>query len=148
MRLLLEIGRASDRKSTRLNSSHLRISYAGFCLKKELLAGPFGEGGAGLERSVGDVGDGIGRVETMRGAGEGGVDGALLFAMAAVGFGLSVVFQVRENFAAGSSWGILFPLRANGGERGAGFSLGGRGGGQGMPGRKHYYAGHGFCGGG
>src|SRR5947199_6535444 len=28
-------GRASDRKSTRLNSSHLGISYAVFCLKKK-----------------------------------------------------------------------------------------------------------------
>src|SRR5256885_3815923 len=28
----------SDRKSTRLNSSHLVISYAVFCLKKKLLA--------------------------------------------------------------------------------------------------------------
>src|SRR3989442_11095076 len=27
--------RASDRKSTRLNSSHVRISYAVFCLKKK-----------------------------------------------------------------------------------------------------------------
>src|SRR2546427_7923798 len=26
---------ASDRKSTRLNSSHSQISYAGFCLKKK-----------------------------------------------------------------------------------------------------------------
>src|SRR5437899_7731264 len=29
-----------DRKSTRLNSSHLGISYAVFCLKKKNLAGP------------------------------------------------------------------------------------------------------------
>src|SRR5205814_8445771 len=28
-------GRAGDRKSTRLNSSHLGISYAVFCLKKK-----------------------------------------------------------------------------------------------------------------
>src|SRR5215467_15569364 len=28
-------GRAADRKSTRLNSSHLVISYAVFCLKKK-----------------------------------------------------------------------------------------------------------------
>src|SRR3989442_2096062 len=28
-----------DRKSTRLNSSHVRISYAVFCLKKKKLAG-------------------------------------------------------------------------------------------------------------
>src|SRR5256885_11518299 len=30
-----ERGRARDRKSTRLNSSHLVISYAVFCLKKK-----------------------------------------------------------------------------------------------------------------
>src|SRR3989442_9058202 len=29
-----------DRKSTRLNSSHVRISYAVFCLKKKLTACP------------------------------------------------------------------------------------------------------------
>src|SRR5690554_7442994 len=28
-------GRVKDRKSTRLNSSHVRISYAVFCLKKK-----------------------------------------------------------------------------------------------------------------
>src|SRR5256885_5962647 len=30
-----EVGRGEDRKSTRLNSSHLVISYAVFCLKKK-----------------------------------------------------------------------------------------------------------------
>src|SRR5256885_12547945 len=30
------LGRALDRKSTRLNSSHLVISYAVFCLKKKM----------------------------------------------------------------------------------------------------------------
>src|SRR5690554_7170353 len=29
------IGKQQDRKSTRLNSSHVRISYAVFCLKKK-----------------------------------------------------------------------------------------------------------------
>src|SRR5436305_6181931 len=29
------VGRVADRKSTRLNSSHVRISYAVFCLKKK-----------------------------------------------------------------------------------------------------------------
>src|SRR5690606_15762699 len=29
-----------DRKSTRLNSSHVKISYAGFCLKKKTTATP------------------------------------------------------------------------------------------------------------
>src|SRR5436853_2575837 len=33
--LVLILGRALDRKSTRLNSSHLGISYAVFCLKKK-----------------------------------------------------------------------------------------------------------------
>src|SRR2546426_5075527 len=32
-------GRKTDRKSTRLNSSHLVISYAVFCLKKKRLHG-------------------------------------------------------------------------------------------------------------
>src|SRR2546426_6036579 len=31
-----EIGEGGDRKSTRLNSSHLVISYAVFCLKKKM----------------------------------------------------------------------------------------------------------------
>src|SRR2546430_5828955 len=34
LKLLIE-GRAQDRKSTRLNSSHSQISYAVFCLKKK-----------------------------------------------------------------------------------------------------------------
>src|SRR2546426_1756942 len=33
--MTLDDGRAGDRKSTRLNSSHLVISYAVFCLKKK-----------------------------------------------------------------------------------------------------------------
>src|SRR6201999_4640147 len=47
--------RSSDRKSTRLNSSHLGISYAVFCLKKkdtsykgrDVAVGGAGGGGAG-----------------------------------------------------------------------------------------------------
>src|SRR5256885_9505047 len=35
LRLALGAQRDRDRKSTRLNSSHLVISYAGFCLKKK-----------------------------------------------------------------------------------------------------------------
>src|SRR3989442_9620950 len=34
-RLLDDAGAVGDRKSTRLNSSHVRISYAVFCLKKK-----------------------------------------------------------------------------------------------------------------
>src|SRR5437868_10868367 len=37
-RLLLDAARArTDRKSTRLNSSHVSISYAVFCLKKKII---------------------------------------------------------------------------------------------------------------
>src|SRR5690349_23395970 len=32
--LVVEVDEAGDRKSTRLNSSHVEISYAVFCLKK------------------------------------------------------------------------------------------------------------------
>src|SRR5690606_41098109 len=35
VRHLVQIGAAQDRKSTRLNSSHVKISYAVFCLKKK-----------------------------------------------------------------------------------------------------------------
>src|SRR5690606_42082162 len=35
----------ADRKSTRLNSSHVKISYAVFCLKKEKLAGQIADTG-------------------------------------------------------------------------------------------------------
>src|SRR5690606_41744228 len=34
---LLEIPAGRDRKSTRLNSSHVKISYAVFCLKKKIV---------------------------------------------------------------------------------------------------------------
>src|SRR3989442_5331967 len=35
LRFFVEVRRVGDRKSTRLNSSHVRISYAVFCLKKK-----------------------------------------------------------------------------------------------------------------
>src|SRR5690606_41803249 len=35
-RLLARVHRSQDRKSTRLNSSHVKISYAVFCLKKKI----------------------------------------------------------------------------------------------------------------
>src|SRR5438445_2312933 len=38
----LELARARDRKSTRLNSSHANISYAVFCLKKKKHTPPTG----------------------------------------------------------------------------------------------------------
>src|SRR5690554_7455916 len=37
------LGPALDRKSTRLNSSHVRISYAVFCLKKKTTTPPTGD---------------------------------------------------------------------------------------------------------
>src|SRR5256885_12491800 len=39
-RFRLPQGAAQDRKSTRLNSSHLVISYAVFCLKKKKISNP------------------------------------------------------------------------------------------------------------
>src|SRR2546426_3379153 len=44
----MSAGTQPDRKSTRLNSSHLVISYAVFCLKKKR---PHGRGNSGSERS-------------------------------------------------------------------------------------------------
>src|SRR6202522_3479258 len=41
--------RPRDRKSTRLNSSHLRISYAVFCLEKKEAAG-YADSGRGSHR--------------------------------------------------------------------------------------------------
>src|SRR5690349_23183667 len=35
-RLVARLGEAGDRKSTRLNSSHVETSYAGFCLTKKI----------------------------------------------------------------------------------------------------------------
>src|SRR5690606_40742098 len=44
-------GSTRDRKSTRLNSSHVKISYAVFCLNKEIDADPQQPGhGAGLRQ--------------------------------------------------------------------------------------------------
>src|SRR2546426_2596981 len=45
---------AQDRKSTRLNSSHLVISYAVFCLKKKKGEGAGGRGVAARESSGAD----------------------------------------------------------------------------------------------
>src|SRR5438445_2012960 len=39
-------GRAPDRKSTRLNSSHAKISYAVFCFKTRIVAGLDCRGGS------------------------------------------------------------------------------------------------------
>src|SRR5690554_7187728 len=36
IRIILDTPEELDRKSTRLNSSHVRISYAVFCLKKKI----------------------------------------------------------------------------------------------------------------
>src|SRR5690625_3949315 len=38
--VIRELAEKGDRKSTRLNSSHVAISYAVFCLKKKILAIP------------------------------------------------------------------------------------------------------------
>src|SRR5690606_40897611 len=38
LHILQRINHSEDRKSTRLNSSHVKISYAVFCLKKKTMA--------------------------------------------------------------------------------------------------------------
>src|SRR3954462_2662643 len=62
----------SDRKSTRLNSSHTIISYAGFCLKKKKYR-PAGDQGSGGVRRVRPGtrggGGGVGLFRPVRGGG-------------------------------------------------------------------------------
>src|SRR5690554_7486406 len=41
-----------DRKSTRLNSSHVRISYAVFCLKKKIIRDRAGNSGAAVRPAL------------------------------------------------------------------------------------------------
>src|SRR5690625_5860063 len=64
---------ARDRKSTRLNSSHVAISYAVFCLKKKKKNGPPQDraSGAGreLHEPVGTVEEAAGKDEPRAGAG-------------------------------------------------------------------------------
>src|SRR5437773_2006967 len=47
-----------DRKSTRLNSSHITISYAVFCLKKKTTTAPSNHTGRSEERLCVSAGDG------------------------------------------------------------------------------------------
>src|SRR5258705_4998909 len=57
--------RRRDRKSTRLNSSHLGISYAGFCLKKKKTVTPMQSGTpepVGVEYVEGRTVDDLGHV--------------------------------------------------------------------------------------
>src|SRR5947199_4473147 len=60
----------ADRKSTRLNSSHLGISYAVFCLKKEAVGRVLGEQGRGRVDGGGSVGlMGVGGDASLDGGG-------------------------------------------------------------------------------
>src|ERR1035438_8175019 len=54
---------STDRKSTRLNSSHLGISYAVFCLKKKPVRGalPAGRRRRDRQEAAGEAGPGPGR---------------------------------------------------------------------------------------
>src|SRR6266699_2839334 len=58
----------TDRKSTRLNSSHVRISYAVFCLKKkkELVSSPHGLHKNNKRRCSGLLGHRAGRLPSAR----------------------------------------------------------------------------------
>src|SRR2546430_13329330 len=59
----LNLRRARDRKSTRLNSSHSQISYAVFCLKKK--SSFRRRGSRNDQRPGGSPGDGNGRPGTV-----------------------------------------------------------------------------------
>src|SRR3982750_369790 len=69
---------ALDRKSTRLNSSHDQISYAVFCLKKQLLHPADGEGHAALYMPKRQVCDRVGARVARGGAARGGQVGAMI----------------------------------------------------------------------
>src|ERR1039457_1146401 len=55
-----------DRKSTRLNSSHLVISYAVFCLKKKKEMSPSNQHSAAVSRPGGAAGERVARVHRHR----------------------------------------------------------------------------------
>src|SRR6266478_6360718 len=61
-------------------------------------AGPFGNSGTRFERGVRDVGNGVRRVQTMRGAREAVVHGTLLIAMASFGTARGLFLEIREEF--------------------------------------------------
>ena len=76
---------------------------------------PFGDGGARLERGVGNVLDGVGLGELDVGGGEGFVDASLDAGLRAlVGRGLGVRLEVLEDGRVGGLAGLLGPLRAGG----------------------------------
>src|SRR5207249_7873462 len=65
--------RDQDRKSTRLNSSHVSTSYAVFCLKKK--EGGFGDRPVRGAVECGQGGDGVGKALGVgQGVGGGGVE--------------------------------------------------------------------------
>src|SRR3989442_4716574 len=58
--------RVRDRKSTRLNSSHVRISYAVFCLKKKDKGGASNEGGVIARKERDSTGAFVGPANAAR----------------------------------------------------------------------------------
>src|SRR6266850_636927 len=76
---------------------------------RQFSAGPFGNSGARFERGVCDVGNGVRRVQTMRGAREAVVHGPFLVAMAIFGTTGGFFLKIREEFFV-RNLGYFFPL--------------------------------------
>jgi hypothetical protein len=78
---------------------------------------PFGDSGARFEGRVRDVGNRVGGIQAMCGAGETFLDGTDLFAGAVVGFVSGILFEIGEEFAVRDLRHFV-PLGSQRGERG------------------------------
>src|SRR6476661_68554 len=83
------------------------------CPNRQLSAGPFGYCSARFERSVRDVGNGVSRVQTVRGTREAFFDRTLLLPMAVFGIAGSFFLEICKEFFR-RNLRYFLPLRANG----------------------------------
>src|SRR6266851_4056910 len=112
---------------------------------RQFPAGPFGNSSTRFERGVRDISNGVGRVQTMRGAREAVVHGTFLIAMASFGTARGLFLEIREEFFV-RNLRYFFPLRANGSNGVLCFALGGRGCANEIAIADDRYASHRFCG--
>src|SRR6266404_6224462 len=88
--------------------------------------GPFGNSGTRFERGVRDVGNGVRRVQTVRGAREAFLHGPFLMAMTIVRTAGGLFLEIREEFFV-RDLRDFFRLCANSGNGVLCFALSGRG---------------------
>src|SRR5229473_2142975 len=88
--------------------------------------GPFGNSGTRFERGVCDIGNGVRRVQTVRGAREAFLHGAFLMAMTIVRTAGGLFLEISEEFLVRNLLDF-FPLCANGNNGVLCFALSGRG---------------------